>query len=31
MALKNRKYDSFYRKIIQDAQIRDNLFKKNKK
>lgn len=31
MALKNRRYDSFYSKIIQDAQIRDNLFKKIKK
>ena len=31
MALKNRRYDSFYHKIIQDAQIRNNLFKKIKK
>jgi len=31
MALKNKRYDSFYNNIIQDAKIRDNLFKKIKK
>ena len=30
-ALKNKKYDNFYNKLIQDAQIRDNLYKKIKK
>ena len=30
-ALKNKKYDNFYNKLIQDAQIRDNLFKKIRK
>ena len=31
MALKNKKYDNFYNKLIQDAQIRDNLCKKIRK
>tara|TARA_B100001057_G_scaffold55984_1_gene49662 strand:- start:177 stop:1100 length:924 start_codon:yes stop_codon:yes gene_type:complete len=31
MALKNKKYDSFYNKMIQDSQIRENLLKKIKK
>ena len=31
MALKNKKYDNFYNKLIRDAQIRDNLYKKIKK
>ena len=31
MALKKKKYDNFYKKLIQDAQIRDNLYKKIKK
>ena len=31
IALKNKKYDNFYNKLIRDAQIRDNLYKKIKK
>ena len=31
MALKNKKYDNFYKIIIQDAQIRNNLFRNIKK
>ena len=31
IALKNKRYDSFYNNIIQDDKIRDNLFKKIKK
>ena len=31
MALKNKKYYDFYNKLIQDAQIRDNLYKKIRK
>lgn len=30
-ALKNKKYDNFYNKLIQDAQIRDNLYRKIRK
>ena len=31
IALKKKKYNNFYKKLIQDAQIRDNLYKKIKK
>ena len=31
MALKNKRYDNFYNKLIQDAQIRDNLYRKIRK
>ena len=31
MALKNKKYDNFYKIIIQDAQIRNNLLRNIKK